>query len=100
MLPTKPYLGYRWDRIDQDGRKQSDSDLIVNEDEADVVRLIFDLYEKVSQRQVALRLNEQGYRLPVKSPANRKIVGSNQRLFRPNDINRIIRLKLYAGLLT
>ena len=99
MLPTRPYLGYRWEHLDENGRKVPESPLVVNEEEAQLVHLIFDLYERMSQRRTAIYLNEHGYRLPIKSPRYRKQKGRHNRLFRATDINRIIGTKLYAGLL-
>ncbi len=100
MLPNRAILGYRWDRVDGEGRKTPDAILLVDEEEAELVRLIFDLYERMSQRQAALYLNERGYRLPIKSAKARRKLGKSERLFTTSDINRIIRTKLYAGILT
>ena len=100
MLPTKPYLGYRWEHLDESGHKVKDASLVIDEGEAEVVRLIFDLYERMSQRKVALYLNEGGYRFPVKSPGRGRTAGDAARFFKSSDINRIIGTKLYAGLLT
>ena len=65
-----------------------------------MIRLAFDLYESMSQRQVALHLNAQGYRLAIKSPGNRQKLGKDERFFRATDVNHIIGTKLYAGILT
>lgn len=100
MLPTRPYLGYRWESTDPEGRKIPNATLVVDQSEADLVRLIFDLYENMSQRQVALYLNEHGHRLPLKSVHSRRRTGRSERFFRPTDINHIIGTRLYAGILT
>ena len=86
--------------MEKDGRRVRDAKLVVDEGEAQLVRLIFDLYQNISQRRVVLYLNERGYRLPVKSPKNQRAVGQTLRVSRSNDKNRIINTKLYAGLLT
>ena len=97
------------------GAKQPGAKLVVLPDEADVVRRIFDMYEEASQRQVAMRLNEEGLRKPVKSRAWRRKVQSREngervileradertdRLWAPKDINDVVSNLLYAGLMT
>lgn len=124
LLPTYPLYGYEWTERWPDenappgvkpGAKKPGADLVVVPEEADVVRRIFTLYEEVSQRQIALRLNEEGLRKPVKSRAWRKQTQTKEngervivdraeprteRLWLPKDINDIVSSSLYAGLLT
>ncbi len=123
LQPTYARFGYEWtERWPDDGSiagvkpgaKKPGADLVVVPEEAVLVRRIFDLYEEVSQRQVAMRLNTEGLRKPVKSRAWRRKVQSREkgervflerneerteRLWTPKDINDVISNPLYAGLL-
>ncbi|MBI3974336.1 MAG: recombinase family protein [Chloroflexi bacterium] len=95
----------------QDGRPRSR--LEIDPEEAAIVRLIFDLYANgrtnergewlpMSQRQVALYLNDQGYRMRVRpTHANRK--GSRyqpgqERPIAPDDVQRITTSRIYIGI--
>ena len=124
LQPTYAVFGYEWAERWPDegappgvkpGSKKPGADLVVVPEEADVVRRIFSLYEEVSQRQVAMRLNKEGLRKPVKSRAWRRKVQSREkgervfldraeermeRLWTPKDISDIVSNRLYAGLLT
>jgi len=99
LMPTYARLGYDWSELNKEtGKKAPTAELKVNQREAEIVRLIFDLYEQKSQKQVALYLNESGHRMPCKSPGWRRKYGREQRLFVPKDINDIISDPLYTGL--
>ncbi|MCH9026221.1 MAG: recombinase family protein, partial [Proteobacteria bacterium] len=124
LEPTYAMYGYdwseRWPDVDppqgaKPGAKKPGAKLVVLPEEADVVRRIFNLYEEVSQRQVAMRLNKEGVRKSVKSRAWRRKVQSREngervfleraeertdRMWTPKDINDIVSNALYAGLLT
>jgi site-specific DNA recombinase len=100
MLPTSALFGYRWDRVDEEGHKIPGAMLVIDDDEARVVRLIFDLYERMSQFKIARYLNENGYRLTIKSIARKSRSGKPERLFTTSDVGRMIQMKLYAGVLT
>lgn len=123
LQPTYARFGYEWtERWPDDGSvagvtagaKKPGADMVVVVEEADLVRRVFDLYEQVSQRQVAIRLNGEGLRKPVKSRAWRHKTQSRNngervilerdeerldRLWTPKDINDIISNPMYAGLL-
>jgi len=123
LQPTYAAFGYEWtERWPDDGSvagvkagaKKPGADLMVVPEEANLVRRIFNLYEEVSQRQVAMRLNREGLRKPVKSRAWRRKTQTREngqrviterdeerteRLWSPADINEIIANPLYAGLL-
>lgn len=100
LMPTYARLGYDWSELDEKGHKAKGAKLVVNQKEAEVVRIIFDLYEKMSQHKVARWLNEHGYRLPCKSPAWREKYNRTERLFAPKDINDIVSDPLYVGMVT
>ena len=123
LMPTYALFGYDWSERypDQDapagakpGSKKPDAELVQVPEEADLVRRIFDLYEAMSQRQVAKLLNEEGLRKPCKSRAwrrksqtkeqDRRVIIDRQeerteRLWIPTDIFKIVTNPLYAGLL-
>ncbi len=104
-MPRYVRLGYDWTEVYQDGpkagRKVPGAQLVVNPQEAQVVRFIFDLYEQMSMKKVAICLNEQGYRLPCKSPKwSAKYGDRTERLFRDLDINTILKDELYTGTVT
>jgi len=98
LLPSYARLGYEWDRLDEKGHKAKGAQLVKNDKEEAIVHLIFDLYEKMSQKKVALYLNEEGKRLPCKSVAWRQKWGRSERLFSPTDIRDIILDELYTGM--
>lgn len=73
--------------------------LVVDEEEAEVVRLIYARYLDLgSAGKVARWLNENGYRKPVKSEKMRKKYGLGEtRPFKRGDITRLIANPLYSG---
>jgi site-specific DNA recombinase len=99
LLPSYARLGYDWDKLDEKGHKAKGAQLIKNDKEEALIHLIFDLYEKMSQKKVALYLNEQGKRLPCKSVAWRQKWDRSERLFSPTDIRDIILDELYTGMI-
>jgi site-specific DNA recombinase len=103
--PRYVRLGYDWTEVIQDGdragRKAPGVKFVITPEEAKRVQLIFDLYEKMSGRKVAIQLNEHGYRLPCKAPKWRaKYGGRTERLFSDRDINAILKDDLYTGTVT
>jgi DNA invertase Pin-like site-specific DNA recombinase len=123
LQPTYARFGYEWSQRWPDdgsvpgvkaGAKKPGANLLVVPEEAAVAQKIFDLYEHMSQRQVAIRLNAEGRRKPIKARAWRKKMQTREageRLFverpqeqlerewTPKDIYDIVCCKLYAGLL-
>ena len=99
LLPSCVQLGYDWSEVDENGHKKPGASLVKNEEEAKLVQLIFDLYERMSQQKVARWLNEQGYRFPCKLPGRRaKWNNRTERFFQPKDIHTIISNELYVGM--
>ena len=99
-VPRYVRLGYDWTALTDDGRKAEGAEFVVNPKEAEIVRLIFDLYENMSLKSVAVWLNEQGYHLPCKSPKMQKKYGRTEKLFRDVEVRGIIKDELYTGTVT
>ncbi|MDP2726605.1 MAG: recombinase family protein, partial [Dehalococcoidia bacterium] len=98
LLPTYARPGYDWNALDSEGRKAKGAHLVVNEKEAELVRLIFDKYPSMkTNHRLVLWLNGQGYRLPCKSVKLRKLYGRNERMFDSKALGDIIRNELYTG---
>jgi site-specific DNA recombinase len=105
LYPRYVRLGYDWSEYveegDRKGRKAPGAMFVVNEDEAKLARRIFDLYESMSSKKVAQTLNNEGFRLPCKSPKWRAKYGDRtERLFRDIDIMTIVKDELYTGTVT
>ncbi len=98
LLPAYARLGYEWAEVDAEGHKVKGASLVKVKKEESVVHLVFDLYERMSQKKVAMWLNENGYCLPCKSPGWREKYGRNERLFNPKDIRDIVSDELYVGM--
>ncbi len=92
MLPPTPRLGYTWSAVDEQGHKAPGATLQVDADGAETVRAIFDMYEGMSARLVALRLNEQGRLFPSRAKGPQP--------FRANDILRIVTNPFYTGMVS
>ncbi len=70
---------------------------IVNEDEANLVRLIFETYlDCGSLLETAARINEAGFR--TKSYLSKRNLQQGGKLFQNTHVNRIIRNRLYVGM--
>lgn len=84
----KTVLGYDVDRAN---RK-----LVINKEEAKLVREIFDLYlELKSFLKVAMALNDKGYRTKRYVTKSGKVMGSNK--FKNTNIQLILQYVLYTG---
>ena len=84
----KPILGYD---VDRTNRK-----LVINQEEAKLVRLIFDLYlELKSCLKVAVALNDKGYRTKRYITKAGKAMGGNK--FKNTNIQLILQYVLYTG---
>jgi len=99
LMPSKTVLGYRWSET-TNGRKRQGAQLEIDPDEAKLVQVIFDLYERKTPRQTALWVNAQGCVLPRKSPKNQQKFKSTHRPFQAIDITRIVTNELYVGYVT
>jgi site-specific DNA recombinase len=97
-------MGYeRIYETSENGTKEKPvSRLVINEAEAEIVRVLFREYLKEqSSRATAEWLNEHGYRKPVKSAKMRKRYDlGKSRLFNRKDVIHTIRNPLYAGWVT
>ena len=98
LAPTYARLGYDWSAVDGDGFKVPGARLVVNESEADLVRLIFDRVPTMATGRLAKWLNEQGHRLPCKSPRLRERYGRDSRMFTHKAIASIASDELYTGI--
>ena len=90
LQPTWAPLGYTWSELNKEGRKLSGAQFEVNPGEAEMVRLIFERFPTMTLRQLYLGLNDEGYRLPCKSPKLREKYGRRGRLFNAMVITKII----------
>jgi site-specific DNA recombinase len=78
------------------------ADLVINEEEANVVRYIHDLFPQYLYRQIAVHLNElaaQGKMMhfPIKYAKLREKYGMTHRPWLESDIRQIIKNDLYIG---
>ena len=80
-----------------------DKKLIINEEEAKLVKKIFKLYlEYPSSAKVSEKLNHEGYRTKIrkiKSGVNKDVVKGGGR-FNKDVVKRLLRNKIYIGLIT
>ena len=97
-LPSSLHVGYDWTQVDEWGRKAKGAILVINQEEAELVKLIFDLYEEIPLAAVTKRLNDIGKRLPCKTPRLQEKYGRTERLFVYRDILKIISDSLYTGM--
>lgn len=97
LMPAYARFGYDWSEVDDSGHKKPGAHLVVNPDEAEVVGLIFEKYPTMTNKQLVLWLNEQGYRRPVKSPKLREKYQREERLFDAKMLSDIIKDHLYTG---
>lgn len=104
LWPTQLPLGYDWsDRYEEgEGKmhKKPGARPVVVLQEAELVRLIFDLAEEMTQHQEVLWLNEHGKTLPCKSPAWRERYGRTERPFDAKALAKILSNELYTGYVT
>lgn len=96
---------FGYDRQPIPGSRKARSWLFPNEDEAQLVRWMHELIQTMGTQKIARRLNEQGYRFPVKSPGTQVHLGRQrgsapvtERLWRGTDVLRILRSPRYKGL--
>lgn len=97
LMPAYARLGYDWSEVDASGHKYPGAQLVVNEEEADLVRLIFKKFPTMTTNQLVLWLNEQGYRRACKSPRLRQKYQRESRLFDAKMVTDIIKDVLYTG---
>ena len=91
MLPNIPCLGYEWTTTDHDtGRKAPGAELRIRVSDVPLMHLIFDHYEQISARKVALGLNSEGYHSRTRR--------SQLRPFRAADILRVVTNPIYTGI--
>lgn len=72
LMPTYAKLGFDWSEVDDEGYKKPGAHLVVNVEEADLVRLIFEKAPGMTNKALVCWLNEQDYRRPCKSPKLRQ----------------------------
>lgn len=98
LMPSYARLGYDWSDVNEGGHKKPGANLVVNDEEAYLVRLIFDKYTTMAtNKQVVLWLNENGYRRPCKSPKLQQKYGRQNRLFDAKMLASVISDELYTG---
>lgn len=97
LLPSYARLGYDWSKTDDRGFKMPGARLVVNESEAALVRTIFEKLPQMTTKRVVVWLNENGHRLPCKSPRLREKYGRTTRLFSAKAVTDIATDELYTG---
>lgn len=97
LMPTYAYVGYHWSQVDERGHKKPGARLLVDDDEATLIRLIFERYPRQTTGGLAKWLNANSYRLPCKSPARQRCHGRLERLFDSKAVTSIISNELYTG---
>lgn len=76
-----------------------DKKLIINKEEATLVRRIFQYYiEDPSSNKVALRLNNEGYKTKIRKSKDQKVSGGGS--FNNQNIQLILKNKIYTGIIT
>ncbi|MDP1675310.1 MAG: recombinase family protein [Bacteroidota bacterium] len=76
-----------------------DKKLIVNEEEAKLVRRVFQYYlEEPSSNKVALRLNKEGYKTKKRKSKENKVSGGGS--FNHQNVQYILKSKVYLGIIT
>lgn len=102
-LPLSVGYDYVW-KMEETPRNgmRSVADLVINEDEAKVVRYIHEIFPNYLYRQVAVHLNKlvgQGkmMQFPIKYKYLREKYGATHRAWRDADIRFIINNDLYVG---
>jgi site-specific DNA recombinase len=93
-------LGYRLVPTGEIKNKRAVNSLVIDEEEANVVREIFHLFEKMNANAVARQLNRAGKLKPVKYPHRKVEPGKTHREWDGTSIVHVIRNELYAGWLT
>ena len=102
LRPTTLRTGFDWSEVyenghEKEGLKKPGADLVINDEEAKLVKLIFDRYEKSAPSTLSWWLNSNGYRLPRKVQAHRRATGETERMFHYKDIASIINDPIYTG---
>lgn len=70
--------------------------LIINTEEAELVRRIYDYYlEELSVQKVAKRLNREGYKSKIRITKSNKVTGGG--LFNKDSVHRVLTNKIYIG---
>ncbi|HZA25702.1 MAG TPA: recombinase family protein [Dehalococcoidia bacterium] len=104
MMPNFTRLGYDWSALIPEGQKGAGHKapgavMVVNAQEAELVKLIFDRYEnQPAKAALTTWLNEEGYRLPCKMPGHRAKHGRTEKLFTHTDVTNILSDDLYTGM--
>jgi len=95
---------YKWEEVETRKGRKFKADLVINAQEADIVRLICEeMFPKTFYRQTAVIVNERAQRgevmyFPIKSTKIReRHGGATHRPWKENDIRRIVTHELYTG---
>lgn len=100
--PLSVGYDYTWKEETTSKGTRMVADLVINEDEANVVRYIHELFPNMLYRQIAVHLNDlaaqgKGMLFPFKYPYLRKKYGVSHREWRDSDVRFIIKNDLYVG---
>ncbi len=100
-------FGYdlEWKEVETPKGRKLKADLVINPEEAEVVRFIHETYPKTFFRQTAIILNEKAARgevmyYPIKDKRSQRFHGSTHRPWTEQDVRQIIKNKLVIGRLT
>jgi len=97
LMPTHIRLGYGWSEV-RDGHKAPGAKMLVDQHEAELVRLIFNRIPTMSTTSLRNWLNTEGYRLPCKLPKRRETYQRTERLFSNRALQDIAKDELYTGM--
>jgi hypothetical protein len=93
-------LGYRLVPTGEIKNKRPVNNLVIDADEASLVREVFHLFEKMNANAVALKLNREGKLKPIKFRHRKVPEGKTHRFWDGHAVQEIVRNPLYAGWLT
>ncbi len=101
-LPLSVGYQYKWKEETSPKGTRFVADLVIDEEDAKVVRYIHDMFPNMLYRQIAVHLNElaaqgKAMQFPIKYAYQREKYGSTHRPWTDADIRSIINNDLYVG---
>ena len=93
-------LGYRLVSTGEIKNKRAVNNLVIDDEEAGLVREIFYLFERMNANAVARKLNREGKLKPIKYPHRKVKPGKTHREWDGSSIIDVVENELYAGWLT
>ena len=101
-LPLSVGYDYQWKEEKSEKGTRMVADLVINEEEAKVVRFIHEIFPKYLYRPLAAHLNELAARgemiyYPIKQAKRHEQLGKTHREWRIDDIRFLVKNDLYVG---